>query len=64
MSEEKGLGDAVEVVLKFTGIKKIHEKVTGESNCTPCKKRKEMLNKVKITKLIPNGHNKGSRSED
>lgn len=41
--KSKGLGDSIEKFTKFTGIKKLIEKLPGDCGC---KKRKEALNKA------------------
>lgn len=41
--ESKGLGDTVEKITKFTGIKKVVDRITDDCGCS---KRKEKLNKA------------------
>lgn len=43
--KSKGLGDTVEKVTKFTGIKAIVDKVSKGKGCSPCEKRKASLNR-------------------
>ena len=45
-AQKKGLGDAVEVVTKATGIKAFIEFMNGGKPCDGCEKRKAWLNKV------------------
>ncbi len=42
--KNKGLGDSIEKITTFTGIKKIVDKITGKKDCG-CDKRKDKLNK-------------------
>lgn len=44
MEQSKGLGDSVHKVLKVTGVNKIVKTVVGKENCTPCQKRRDLLN--------------------
>jgi hypothetical protein len=41
--KSKGLGDTVEKITKFTGIKKVVERVTDDCGCN---ERKDKLNKM------------------
>lgn len=41
--KSKGLGDTVEKITKFTGIKKVVERVTNDCGCN---ERKDKLNKM------------------
>ena len=45
---KKGLGDAVEVVTKATGIKAFVEFLNGGKECEGCNKRKEWLNSLRF----------------
>jgi hypothetical protein len=45
MAKSKGLGDTVEKLTKFTGIKPLVKKMNKGKDCNPCEKRKETLNK-------------------
>ena len=41
----KGLGDFIEKISTFTGIKWIVDKIVG-GKCSACEKRKKILNKI------------------
>ena len=43
--ESKGLGDFIEKITTFTGIKFIVDKIAG-GKCSACEKRKKILNKI------------------
>ena len=43
--ESKGLGDFIEKITTFTGIKWIVDKIAG-GKCSTCEKRKKILNKL------------------
>jgi len=43
--KSKGLGDTVEKLTKFTGIKPLVKKMNGGKDCGDCEKRKKVLNK-------------------
>lgn len=45
MAKSKGLGDSVEKLTKFTGIKSLVKKMNKGKDCGECNKRKETLNK-------------------
>lgn len=44
--KSKGLGDTIEKITEFTGIKKLVESVNGGEECSPCQRRQEFLNKL------------------
>jgi hypothetical protein len=44
MDKSKGLGDTIEKLTKFTGVKPLVKKMNGGKDCKPCEKRKELLN--------------------
>ena len=43
--ESKGLGDFIEKITIFTGIKWLVDKIAG-GKCSVCEKRKKILNKI------------------
>ena len=43
--KSKGLGDFIEKITAFTGIKWIVNKIAG-GKCSACEKRKKILNKI------------------
>jgi hypothetical protein len=48
-STSRGLGDTIHKVTTVTGIKKIADTIAkkkGASECTPCEKRRQALNKA------------------
>lgn len=49
-SRSRGLGDTVEKITTFTGIKKVADIVAkvkkGDEECTPCQKRRDTLNRM------------------
>ena len=47
--EKVGLGDVVEKFTKATGIKKLADTIPGGCGC---KQRKEILNNIKVPKII------------
>lgn len=44
MAKSKGLGDSIEKLTKFTGIKPLVKKISGGKDCG-CDKRRDKLNK-------------------
>lgn len=48
--EYVGLGDVVEKITTFTGVKKVVEALTPEGKDCGCDKRKTKMNKVKLYK--------------
>ena len=49
-SRSRGLGDTVEKITTVTGIKKVADTIAqakkGTSECSPCEKRRQALNKA------------------
>lgn len=48
-----GLGDVVETITKSTGIKAFVEYLNGGKECGGCKKRKEFLNNIRLSRRNP-----------
>jgi hypothetical protein len=45
MAKSKGLGDTIEKITKYTGIKPLVKKINGGKDCNTCEKNKKKLNK-------------------
>lgn len=43
--KSKGLGDTIEKITEFTGIKKLVDSL-NDGDCSPCQRRKEILNNI------------------
>ena len=43
-AKARGLGDTVASMIDKTGLKKVHEMITGKKNCPECNERKKSLN--------------------
>lgn len=46
--EPKGLGDTLKEIFDITGVTVVFNKITNaeDEECSPCKKRQELLNKL------------------
>jgi len=44
MAKSRGLGDTIEKLTKFTGVKPLVTKLNNGEECVPCKNRKKKLN--------------------
>lgn len=45
MAKSKGLGDTIEKLTKFSGIKPLVKKMNGGKDCGTCEKNRKSLNK-------------------
>lgn len=48
MAKSKGLGDTIEKLTKFTGVKPLMTKMNRGKECLPCQHRKKILNNPEL----------------